>query len=323
MSEDLYQVLGVGRQASKEEIQKAYRKLARKYHPDMNLDDEKAKERFKRVQEAYDVLSDTEKRAAYDRYGADFERVRSGGWHPGAGGPAGFEGLDVESIFGRGGGHFEGGFGDFFEQLMGGGRRAAGGRAAGARSQGARGPAPSKGNNLQHELTIPLKIAVQGGKTEFMLHRPEGPEKISVAIPAGVEEGAKIRLRGKGQPSPTGHEPGDLILLLHIAPHSHIRRAGQNLLLDLPITLSEAVNGAKVDVPTPSGTITLTIPAGSSSGRRLRLKGQGVANRDGSKGDMLVDLMIKLPEAINDEEREWLRAFGDRHPQDVRKSIQW
>jgi DnaJ-class molecular chaperone len=313
MSEDLYQVLGVGRQASKEEIQKAYRKLAKKYHPDMNLDDKQANERFKRVQEAYDVLSDAEKRAAYDRYGADFERVRTDGWRPSPGGNAGFDGLDVESIFGRGGGQFEGGFGDFFEQLMGGG----------ARGRGRRGPAPSKGNNLQHELTIPLQTAIQGGKTEFFLNRPEGAEKISVTIPAGVEDGAKIRLRGKGQPSPTGHEPGDLILVLTVAPHAHIRRLGQNLLLDLPITLAEAALGAKVEVPTPSGTVTLTIPAGSSSGRRLRLKGQGATNRDGSKGDLLVDLMIKLPEKLDASEQEWIREFGERHTGDVRKSIHW
>ena len=324
MAEDLYQVLGVGRDASKDEIQKSYRKLARKYHPDMNPDDQKAKERFKRVQEAYDVLSDTEKRAAYDRYGADFEKLRSGGYRPGAGG-ASFDGMDLEQIFGRGGGQFEGGFADFFEQLMGGGARAGAGRAGGARggfNPGARRPQPPvKGENLEHELSVPLKTAIVGGKVDFALNGISGVERLSVSIPAGVHDGAKIRLRGKGFPSTSGGEPGDLMLKLSILPHPHFRRNGQNLMLELPVTLAEAALGAKVDVPTPSGTITLTIPKGSSSGKRLRVKGQGVKNKDGSQGDLLVDLSIRIPDHLTEEDEALIQQIADRHPQNLRADL--
>lgn len=322
MAEDLYQVLGVGRDASKDDIQKSYRKLARKYHPDMNPDDQKAKDRFKRVQEAYDVLSDAEKRAAYDRYGEDFEKLRSGGFHPGAGG-ASFDGIDLEQIFGRGGGQFEGGFADFFEQLMGGaaGRPRGGPRQGGFHPGGRRPQAPMKGANVEHELSIPLKTAVVGGKVDFAMNGPEGLERLSVTIPAGVHDGAKVRLRGKGHPSPTGGEPGDLILKLQVLSHPHFRRNGQNLMLDLPITLAEAALGAKVDVPTPAGTIALTIPKGSSSGKRLRVKGQGVKNKDGSQGDLLVDLTIRLPEALTEEDQELIRQIAERHPQNVREDL--
>lgn len=314
MAEDLYQVLGVSRQATKDDIQKAYRKLATKYHPDLNPDDEKSKTRFKRVQEAYDVLSDQTKRDAYDRYGADFEKVRSGGWSPGAGGGPSFDGLDVEQIFRNGSGGFEGGFGDFFEQLM---------RGGAGRGRPRSNPSQVKGGDIQYELTIPLKTAVTGGKAEFALNRPQGAETLSVSIPSGVHDGSKIRLKGKGQPSPTGHAAGDLILILKIAAHPLIRRNGQNLMMELPISLDEAALGAKVDVPTPSGTISLTIPMGSSSGRRLRLKGQGVVNRDGTKGDMLIDLVIKIPHEVNDEEAEWIRSFEQRHPLNLRENFGW
>lgn len=319
MSEDLYQVLGVDRKASKDDLQKAYRKLARKYHPDMNPDDQRAKERFKRVQEAYDVLSDADKRAAYDRYGADFEKIRDRGWQPGAGGPS-FDGLDIEQIFGnrggQAGGGFEGGFADFFEQLMG----ARGGAAAGPRG-GRRSPVPTQGTSIQHDLTIPFRTAILGGKTEFVMQTLTGTEKISVSIPAGVHDGAKIRLRGKGQPSMTGGEPGDLLLTLHVLSHPNFQRSGPNLILSLPVTITEAALGAKVDVPTPNGTITLTIPKGSSSGRRLRVKGQGIPQRDGSSGDLLVDLSIKTPESLTEADEVALRQLEERYQQPVREDL--
>jgi DnaJ-class molecular chaperone len=322
MAEDLYQALGVQRTASKEEIQKSYRKLARKYHPDMNPDDQKSKDRFKRVQEAYDVLSDPDKRAAYDRYGADFEKMRNGGYRPGSAGPgSSFEGVDLEQIFGGGGAggpQFEGGFADFFEQLMGrGGAAPRGGGHGGPRRQ----RAPVKGGNIEHSLSIPLKTAVLGGKVEFALNVGGSIEKLSVSIPPGVDDGAKIRLRGKGQLSPTGGEAGDLILKLTVLPNANYRRNGQNLILELPISLAEAALGGKVDVPTANGTISLTIPKGSSSGRRLRVKGQGVKNRDGSQGDLLVDLMIRLPKSMTDEDEAAIQAIADRHQEDVRADL--
>ncbi len=316
MAEDLYQTLGVGRDASKDEIKKAHRKLALKYHPDKNPDDKVASEKFKRAQEAYDVLSDEEKRAAYDRYGADFEKIRSSGYQPGAGG---FDGLDLDQIFGggrgsRGGGggqtQFDG-FSDFFEQMMGGGGR---GRGPGGRQRQA---PPQKGGNARHELEIPLQTAVLGGKTEFYLT----DEKISVNIPAGVETGSKIRLRDRGQPSPNGGPRGDLILLIKVSDHPCFRRNGRHLELNLPVSIGEAVLGAKIDIPTPSGTVALSIPANSSSGRRLRLKGQGVQQRDGSAGDLFVVLQIEVPEETDDESQKLIEQFNARNSVTLREDL--
>ncbi len=318
MAEDLYQTLGVQRDASKDEIKKAHRKLALKYHPDKNPDDEVAREKFKRAQEAYDVLSDDEKRAAYDRYGADFEKIRSTGYQPGAGG---FDGLDLEQIFGGGAGGGGGGqtqfdgFSDFFEQLMGGGR---GGRArpGAGRRRTAQAP-PQPGANVRHELEIPLETAVKGGTTEFYLNQ----EKIAVTIPPGVDSGSKIRLRGRGQPSPNGGPQGDLILLIKVSDHPYFRRNGRNLELELPVTLAEAVLGAKVDVPTPGGTVTMTVPPGTSSGKRLRLKGQGVKQRDGTAGDLVVSLEVQLPEKVDDESKDLIRQFDERNPMSLRGDL--
>lgn len=312
MAEDLYQTLGVGRDASKDEIKKAHRKLALKYHPDKNPDDKVASDKFKRAQEAYDVLSDDEKRAAYDRYGADFEKIRSSGYQPGTGG---FDGLDLDQVFGggrggRGGGgqtQFDG-FSDFFEQMMG------GGRGAGGRQRQA---PPQKGGNTRHELEIPLQTAVQGGKTEFYLN----DEKISLNIPAGVETGAKIRLRDRGQPSPNGGPNGDLILLIKVSDHPCFRRNGRNLELNLPVSLGEAVLGSKIDIPTPAGTVALSIPANSSSGRRLRLKGQGVKHRDGSAGDLFVILQIEVPKETDEESRNLIEQFENRNPVILREDL--
>ena len=309
MSQDLYQVLGLSRDASKADIKKAHRKLALKYHPDKNPDDEVARDNFKRVQEAYDMLSDDEKRAAYDQYGADFEKIRGGGFHPGAGG---FDGLDLEQIFGRGGGQTQfDGFGDFFEQLVGGGRR--GGRHPGQRQASP----PPKGENIRYEIEIPLETAVRGGTTEFYLEQ----EKIAVNIPAGVDDGSKIRLRDRGQPSRFGGPPGDLILIMKVSSHPHFKRHNRNLELSLPISFGEAALGSKIDVPTPNGSVTLSIPAGSSSGKRLRLKGQGVQQRDGGAGDLIVTLQIQLPNELDEASKELAKQFDERNPFNSRAEL--
>ena len=314
MAEDLYATLGVPRDASQDDIKKAHRKLALKYHPDKNPDDDVARDKFKRIQEAYDVLSDEEKRAAYDRYGADFEKIRGTGYQPGGGG---FDGLDLDQVFGGGRGgstQFEG-FSDFFEQLMGG---AAGPRGApGPRGRAHRQVAPQRGANVRHELEIPLQTAVLGGKTEFYLNG----EKIAVSIPPGVETGSKIRLRERGQPSPNGGPQGDLILLIKVSEHPHFVRKRKNLELVLPVTLAEATLGAKVDIPTPSAAVSLAIPAGSSSGRRLRLKGQGVQQRDGAAGDLIVVLQIQLPKSIDDESKALIEQFTEKNPMSVREGL--
>jgi DnaJ-class molecular chaperone len=313
VAEDLYQTLGVNRNASKDEIKKAHRKLALKYHPDKNPDDKVAREKFKRIQEAYDVLSDEDKRKAYDQYGSDFEKIRGTGYQPGA---AGFEGLDLEQVFGGRSGQTQfDGFSDFFEQLMGGGR----GRRASASRRQPRTSAPQPGANLRHELEIPLEVAVKGGRTEFYLNH----ERIAVTIPPGVDTGSKIRLRDRGQASASGGPAGDLILNIKVSEHPHFRRSGPNLELTLPVTLGEAALGAKVDVPTPAGMVTMTIPAGSSSGRRLRLKGQGVRQRDGSAGDLFVELQIQLPRVIDDESKELIKQFESLNPLAPRKNVQF
>ncbi len=332
MAEDLYQTLGVSRDADKSALQKAYRKLARKYHPDMNLDDKAAHEKFKRIQEAYEVLGDEQKRAAYDRYGSDFEKIR-GGYPQGGGGPGGgagpsFEGLDLEQIFGAAGRHgggaagggFENGFNDFFEQILGGGAGfgGRGGPSSGGRS---RAPAPpQRGANVRYELTIPFEKAILGGKAEFYPTGTGKNEKLSVTIPAGVEEGAKIRLREQGQPSPGG-TPGDLILIIKIDPHKDFERKGKNLELELPITVGEAAMGAKVDVPTPKGTVTLSIPPRSRSGKRLRLKGHGVQPAKGDPGDLIVELQIQLPDSMSDEAVEMLMKFEKEQPFQPRSGL--
>ncbi|MCO8121446.1 J domain-containing protein [Stieleria sp. TO1_6] len=328
MAEDLYQTLGVTRSATKDDIKKAHRKLALKFHPDKNPGKD-AQDRFKRIQEAYDVLSDDEKRAAYDRYGADFEKVRGGGYQGAP--PGGFDGLDLEQIFGGagrpgagpgggsgggpgGGFNFEGGFGDFFEQILGGGGGAprGGGRARPAPQRG-----PQPGATVRHELELPLEVAVRGGEMEFYLNE----EKLGVTIPPGVSDGAKMRLRHQGGPSPNGGQRGDLILIIKVSSHPHFRRNGQNLELTLPVSISEAVLGTSVDVPTPSGTVTLTIPANSSGGRKLRLKGQGVPSKSGTAGDLIVTLQIKVPDSIDDESQALLKQFAERNPQSLRDDL--
>ncbi len=317
MAEDLYQTLGVTRQAGKDEIQKAYRKLARKYHPDMNPNDAQAQEKFKRVQEAYDVLSDPEKREAYNRYGTDFEKIRQGGFRGGAG-DASFEGLDLEQIFGGRSGGFQNGFSDFFEQIMGAG---AGGAGTSTRRRRAAPPVP--GETIRHELRIPLKKSLTGGEHEFYLPAPTGNQKIAITIPPGIESGSKMRLRGKGYASASGGPAGDLILVIHVDDHPLIKRSGKNLELTLPVTLREATLGAKIEVPTPKGTLAVTIPAGSSGGRRLRLKGQGVDDKQGPAGDLLIQLQIALPGKIEEAAKSWIEQFDELHPLEPRKKLSW
>jgi DnaJ-class molecular chaperone len=293
MAEDHYQTLGVPRTASAEDIRKAYRDLARKYHPDLHPDDDAAKEKFKKVQAAFDVLNEPSKREMYDRYGSSFEGVGAGeqrGWgggpFPGTGGfPGGAAGggeIDLESLFGGGG----------FENIFGGGGRS---RAGGGRRRRA---AQTPGEDVSARMQIPFALAIDGGKADVQVDRGGGKtETISVSIPQGLPDGARMRLRGQGLPGTGGAPAGDLLLEVGIEPHAVFRRDGDTLEVTLPITLAEAIEGAKVDLPTPWGTIALKIPPRTSGGRKLRAAGMGVRHANGSKGDLIAEVQIVLPDS--------------------------
>ena len=318
MAKDYYATLGVSRTASPEEIQKAYRKLARKYHPDMNPDDADAKKKFQEVQAAFEVLSDNEKRKRYDQFGSDFESVGAGGdrgaWrYTTSSGPQTYP-FDLNELFGGGGGpDIEGGgsFADLFKQFSGSraGRRAS--RAA-------------RGGDLKHELTVPFATAVLGGQAALTIQRQSGNvETIKMKIPAGIEDGKRIRLRGQGEPGGGGVAAGDILLTIHVSPHPHFRRTGNRLDVRVPVTLAEAALGAKIDVPTPQGTIALTVPPNTSSGKRLRIKGHGVRPAGKPPGDLFAEIQIALPENLSAQDRQQLADVSNHYPQQPRAELRW
>ena len=310
MANDYYKVLDVERTASSEEISKAYRKLARKFHPDHNPDDKSAKKRFQEVQQAYDCLNDPEKRKMYDQFGPDYEKF--GDKNPFAGGGArggtsGGAGFDFGDIFGRGG---AGGvdLGDIFSQFGGG------------PSRSRRAPQP-RGADIAAEIAVPLRTIIHGGETRIQLDRDGKRDAITVKIPPGIEPGKKIRLRGQGQPSEVG-KPGDLMLKVNLEPHPFFKIAGNNLELRLPISIPEAIQGARIDVPTPAGTVTLTIPPMSNSGKKLRIKGQGLKSSGGIVGDLMVELMIRLPEQIPEVSSDGIRQLAAAYVKPIRHDVQ-
>ena len=310
---DLYQRLGVKRGATEAEIKKAYRSLAKQLHPDRNQDNPKAAERFSAITHAYDLLSDKDKRARYDRGEIDEDGnpkspFGSGGYGGGAnsggytsrpgggdGSPGGFEGGNTADLS------------DLFEGLFGAGgaRRAPGGAAGFGRSR-----APQKGGDIAYRLKVPFNDAAALKSQRVTLG---AGKTIDLKLPNGVEDGARIRLAGQGQEGPGGR--GDAIVTIEIAPHQFFVREGENIRLALPVSLKEAVLGAKVKVPTAEGVVMLTVPKGSSSGKVLRLKGRGFTAKDGSRGDQLVQLAIDLPAADAELERfasEWTGGGNPR-----------
>ncbi len=313
MAEDYYKVLGISRKATEAEIQKAYREMARKYHPDLNPQDAKAKQKFQQVQQAYEVLADPQKRKLYDQYGSDFEAAgagrgpRPGGRQPGPGYGAGDVEFDLGEIFGRGGETDQGGFGDFFRQFTSGTGRTA--------------TRTMKGRSLKQEIQISFQTAVTGGETQLAVRRGPKVETITVKIPPGIADGKTMRLRGQGEPSPNNGAAGDILLTIRVRPHEAFRRKGEyDLEVTVPIGLAEAVNGASIDVPTPYGTIALKVPPMTSSGKKLRVKGHGVKRADGEKGDLYAELQISLPPQLNEQVKQELAASGAYNP---RANLRW
>lgn len=291
MAADLYKELGVSRDASPEDIKKAYRKLAAQLHPDKNPGDKKSEARFKAVNRAHQVLSDQEKRKIYDEFGEEglregFDVQAARAYRSGFGGGRGryqqrAGGVNVEDLFGGGGA--PGGFGDLFGDLFGGGRARRGG--AGAQTM--------KGSDVASEVTIDFVSAIKGA--ELRLRLQDGGDEVTVRVPAGAGDGDKVRIPGHGQPGPFGGPPGDLILSIRVQPHPFFDRDGLDLYLDLPVTLGEAYHGAKVRVPTPDGPVTLSVPKRAQSGQVARLKGRGVKRKNES-GDLFVRFLVRYPD---------------------------
>ena len=317
---DLYQRLGIKRGASDEEVKKAYRSLATQLHPDRNKDNPNAAKRFGEITQAYDLLSDKDKRARYDRgeidedgnpkmpFGAGF-----GGYSPGSGGagprpgPGGFQGFPPGFDAGN-----TADLSDLFEGLFGAASAARGRKQGGPTGFRPRSRAPQKGADVAYRLKVPFvdaatltpqRITLGDGKT------------IDMKLPKGLEDGTRIRLTGKGQPGPAG--TGDAIVTVSIAPHPFYAREGNDIRLQLPVTLKEAVLGAKVKVPTPEGPVMLTVPKGTSSGKVLRLKGRGFTAKDGKRGDQLVTVEVDLPAGDSDLEafaQSWKGGGNPRAP---------
>jgi len=322
---DYYEVLGVSRDASADQIRTAYRKLARKYHPDVNKA-ANAADKFKEATAAYEALSDPQKRKMYDQFG----HAGPGPFGPGAGGgrggpgrtytwtgggaPGGFEGF--EDLFGQGGQGFAGmSLEDIMEALGGGGRM-------GGRRRGRAAPR-APGADLTYDLPVDFLQAV-GGTTATIRLQQEGGESetLNVKIPPGVKEGSKIRVRGKGAPAPGGS--GDLYIVVHVREHPYFRREEDDIHVDLPVSIAEACLGGKVDVPTIDGMMTVTIPPGTASHRKLRLKGKGAQGPGRTqRGDQYVVIRIVPPEHLSARGQELLRQLQQSDPYDPRAKVPW
>jgi len=296
MSTDYYNTLGIDRSASDKDIQKAYRDLARKYHPDMNPDDASAKQKFQEVQQAYDVLSDDQKRAQYDQFGAGFEQMGRGG-----GNPFGGSSVDLESIFGGMGG--SGGFEQFFN--FGGG-------------QG--GPRPRQGQDLEVAQDIPFATAVTGGEFTVNAMTPDGSRKpVTVKVPAGIKQGKKIRVRGYGYPGRGGAPSGDMLIKINICDHPNYKRSGRDLELEVPVTLAEAIKGTSIEIPTPYSTIELKVPPGIQSGKKIRVPKHGVSHKTG-RGNLYVTIQVAIPAKIPKDVATKIEALEQPNP---REKLTW
>jgi curved DNA-binding protein len=315
MADDLYAVLGVPRTADADTLKKAYRKLAGRLHPDKNPGNAGAEARFKQVNHAYDVLGDATKRKLYDEFGEEglregFDPQRSRAYRDWAsnqgraGGAAGGGGtVDIEDLFGNA---RSSGFGDLFGDFMGRARRTRG---------------PAKGHDLESEVTIDFASAVRGATLEL---QPQGAagSTVTVRIPAGAADGNRVRIAGQGGPSVAGGARGDLVLTLHVTPHAHFRREGDDLHLDLPVTVAEAYKGAKVRVPTVDGEVTLKVPEHTQSGQTVRLRGKGVARKGSHPGDLYVHFMVQIPASSDAAVGDLIDRLAEYQQEDPRAGIE-
>jgi molecular chaperone DnaJ len=381
---DYYAILGVDRDSKPEEIKKAFRRLARKYHPDVNPNNKAAEEKFKGISEAYEILSDEKKRKIYDQYGFYADNIPAGGYppgyQPGAGPAAGapdfdFSGFDFSNLGGEPakGGGFGGSFRDIFSQIFSHG-------GSEAQREG-----PERGSDLEHHMHLRFWDAVRGTQVRFTASRNEAcptcrgtgsaggkqvtcttcngtgksarqvgamqfsmtcpdchgtgkrkqpcpacrgtgffrrPETFDVRIPAGVDTGSRVRVAGKGNSGANGGPPGDLYIVTEVEPHPLFERKGDNIYIKVPITVTEAAMGAKIDVPTLDGPTTIRIPPGTESGQKLRLRGKGTPSlRGNARGDQFVEVQIVVPKIADERSKEILRELARLNPDDPRKDL--
>ncbi len=328
---DYYEVLGIARSSSAEDIKKAYRKLARKFHPDVNKNDPGAETKFKEVQEAYDVLSDGRKRQAYDQFGhagvnsAAAEAAAAaaaagqgrGGFRYATSTPGGatvdFGEVDINEVLSS----MFGGMGPM------GGMGGRGGGRGGRGPSGGRAQSQAKGDDILYPVHITFEQAIRGTTVEIRLNTEDRriDETISAKIPPGVDEGSKVRVAGRGQPGPGGR--GDLIIETHVSPHAYFTRQEKDILLDLPISMAEAANGATISVPTVDGPVELRVPAGISSGKKLRIRDRGVLQRDGTRGDQFCRIQVQVPSDLTDAEKQQLVSMEKNHEFKPRQNTGW
>jgi len=352
MARDFYQVLGLARTADEKEIKKAYRKLARQYHPDVNPNDKSAEAKFKEVNEAFQVLSDKDKRTLYDQFGADYDKVgpAPAGAYPGAGYPGGgfpgggrpgaggvninFE--DLDELFnqgrrgasngaygsytppGAGTAHADdgegGGFGDLFENIL-------GGRGRGRR----RGP--QKGQDIEQSVQISLEESLRGTQRSMRLAITDPAtgavetREFTVKLPAGVRDGARVRVAGKGSSGENGGPAGDLFLAVSIAPHPRWKREGDDLLIEVPVSFTEAALGATIEVPTLNGPVQMRVPAGTQSGQKIRLSGRGAPRTKGGAGDQYVTIKVSVPKELSPRETELIQELAALRTDNPRRDL--
>jgi molecular chaperone DnaJ len=382
---DYYAILGVDRNAKPEEIKKAFRRLARKYHPDVNPNNKPAEEKFKGISEAYEILSDEKKRKIYDQYGFYADNIPAGGYPPGytpGAGPSAaapdidFSGFDFSNFEGGAGesGGTGGGFRDLFSQIF---------SRGGAREAEHEGP--ERGSDLEHRMRLSFWDAIRGTQVRFTASRNEAcstcggtgasggkqvtcstcggtgksarqvgtmrfstscpdcrgsgkrkqrcpackgsgffrrPETFDVRIPPGVDTGSRVRVPSKGNSGANGGPPGDLYIVTEVEPHPLFERKGDNIYLKVPVTVSEAALGAKVDVPTLDGPTTIRIPPGTQSGQKLRLRGKGAPSLRGNvRGDQFVEVQIVVPKIADERSKEILRELSKLNPEDPRRDL--